>query len=63
MAEAYKIRRRPSASVHLDQIAMVFESRQSRSLTGPERQKAVKRLAQILMQAAGLITEESTHER
>jgi hypothetical protein len=63
MAKAYKIRKLGSTSVHLHQIAIIFESRQSRSLTSPERQKVVKRLALILMQAAGIATEDGAHER
>ncbi len=62
MAEAYKIRKRiPTSAPPPRQAALAFESTQSRGLSAPERQKAVKRLAQFLMQAAG-ISEERAHE-
>ncbi len=64
MAEAYKIRKRPSASgQHPHQVAIAFESTQIRDLTSAERQKAIRRLARLLMQAAGIRCEENGDER
>ncbi|HTV51880.1 MAG TPA: hypothetical protein VME21_11865 [Steroidobacteraceae bacterium] len=64
MAEAHKIRKHPSTSVrHPHQVAIAFESINIRGLTGAERQKAIRRLARVLMQAAGILGEENGDER
>ena len=63
MAEPNKIRKHPSPQARQPrQPALAFESRQCQGLSGPDRLKAVKRLAQILLQAAGIF-EERDHER
>jgi hypothetical protein len=45
------------------QKTIAFESGLTRGLTVPERMKAVKQLAQVLMLAAGLASKESDVER
>ena len=64
MSEPSKFRKRPPPSVLMPrQRTIAFESELTRSLTGPERMKAVKQLAQVLMLAAGLASKESDDER
>jgi len=63
MAEACKIRKHLSRSAQLQQMSIVFESGLSRSLPSSERQKVIKRLARLLLQAAGVLTEDSADER
>lgn len=64
MSEPYKFRKRTSPPRILPrQRAIVFESRVTRSLTGAERMKVVRQLAQLLMLAAGVVTKESDCER
>jgi hypothetical protein len=45
------------------QVVLAFESTQIRDLTRAERQKAIRRLARVLMPAAGISAEENSHER
>lgn len=45
------------------QLTLVFEPRKLDGLSEKERAKAVLTLAQILMQAAGLVVEEFVDER
>lgn len=40
------------------QMSLIFEPRRVDGMSKPERTKAVTALAQILMQAAGLVVEE-----
>ena len=64
MSEPTKFRKRPPQRGHTPRQKMIaFESGLTRSLTGPERMKAVKQLAQVLMLAAGLASKESDDER
>ena len=64
MSEPTKFRKRPPPSALMPrQKTIAFESGLTRSLTGPERMKAVKQLAQVLMLAAGLASKESDDER
>jgi hypothetical protein len=64
MSEPTKFRKRPPQRAHTPRQKMIaFESGLTRSLTGPERMKAVKQLAQVLMLAAGLASKESDDER
>jgi hypothetical protein len=64
MSEPTKFRKRPSPSAQMPrQKTIAFESGLTRGLTGPERIKAVKQLAQVLMLAAGLASKESDVER
>jgi hypothetical protein len=65
MSEAYKFRKRrsPPPAILPGQRCMVFESRVLRGLSGPERMKVVRHLAQVLMLAAGVATEENALER
>jgi len=64
MAEPYKIRKSAPRSPTLPrQRVIAFESSMIRSLTGPERLKAVTHLAHLLMLAAGIIAEEPGDER
>lgn len=62
MTEAHKIRKRIPPFPLPHQVALAFESIQSRGLSAADRQKAVRRLAKILMQAAG-VGEETADER
>lgn len=52
-----------SAPVHGRQLNMEFEPRRLEGLDETERRKAVSTLAQILMQAAGLMVEELSDDR
>ncbi|MHC0055227.1 hypothetical protein [Actibacterium sp. D379-3] len=52
-----------SALVHGRQLNMEFESHRLEGLDDTERRKAVSTLAQILMQAAGLMVEELSDDR
>jgi hypothetical protein len=64
MSEPTKFRKRPPASAPTPrQKSIAFESRLTLGLTVPERTKAVKQLAQVLMLAAGLASKESDDER
>jgi hypothetical protein len=63
MSEPTKFRKRPSPSARPRQKTIAFESGLTRGLTGPERLKAVKQLALVLMLAAGLASKESDVER
>jgi hypothetical protein len=64
MSEPTKFRKRPPQRVQTPrQKTIAFESGLTRSLTGPERMKAVKQLAQVLMLAAGLASKENDDER
>ena len=64
MSERSKSRKRPSILAPTPrQKTIAFESRLTRALTGAERVKVVKQLAQILMLAAGLASGESDVER
>jgi|HubBroStandDraft_5_1064220.scaffolds.fasta_scaffold789277_2 hypothetical protein len=63
MAEPNEIRKHPSPPPRQPrQPALAFESAQCLGLSSTDRLKAVKRLAQILLQAAGIL-EERDHER
>ena len=64
MSEPNKFRKRPPQRAQRPRQKMIaFESGLTRSLTAPERMKAVKQLAQVLMLAAGLASKESDDER
>lgn len=64
MSELAKFRKRPLSSAPMPrQKTIAFESRLTRALTGVERVKVVKQLAQILMLAGGLASKESDVER
>jgi hypothetical protein len=65
MSEAYKSRKRrsPPPAIPPGQRCIVFESRVLRGLTGPQRTKAVRQLAHLLMLAAGAAIEENGVER
>jgi hypothetical protein len=64
MSEATKFRKSPPPPAPKPrQKTIAFESGLTRGLTGPERMKAVKQLAQVLMLAAGLASKESDDER
>jgi hypothetical protein len=64
MSEPTKFRKRLSPSCPTPrQKTIAFESRVTRGLTGPERMKVVKQLAQVLMLAAGIANVESDVER
>ena len=64
MFEPTKFRKRQPRRAQTPRQKMIaFESGLTRSLTGPERMKAVKQLAQVLMLAAGLASKESDDER
>ena len=64
MAEPHKIRKRnPPPPMLPRQIAIAFESSATRGLTGPERVKAVRCLAHLLMLTAGIAAEEPGDER
>jgi hypothetical protein len=64
MSEPTKFRKRPPQRAQTPRQKMIaFESGLTRSLTGPERMKAVKQLAQVLVLAAGLASKESDDER
>lgn len=64
MSEPTKFRKRPPPLAPTPrQKSIAFESRQTRGLTGAEQKKVVKQLAQVLMLAAGLASEESDVER
>ena len=59
MAEPYQIRKGARRSPTLPRQRVIsFESNVLKDLTGPERIKAVTRLAHLLMLAAGAITQE-----
>lgn len=58
MAEPHKFRKHVSPPARQPrQPTLAFESIQCLGLSSPERLKAVKRLAQILLQAAGILKE------
>jgi hypothetical protein len=64
MSEPNNFRKRPSPSVPTPrQKSIAFESGLTRGLTGAERMKVVKQLAQVLMLAAGIASKESDVER
>ena len=64
MSEPTKFRKRqPPSALMPRQKTIAFESGLTRSLTGPERMKAVKQLAQVLMLAAGIASKETDVER
>ena len=44
------------------QIGIAFESRWLQGLTSEERRRVLSQLANLLMQAAGLTSEENSHE-
>jgi hypothetical protein len=48
--------------VQREQISLAFESMGLRGLTSAERTKAIIRLSQLLMQAAGVAGKESDDE-
>ena len=59
-------KRRKSRSlppVQREQISFAFESMGLRSLTSSERTKAIIRLSQLLMLAAGVASKENDDER
>lgn len=45
------------------QMSLIFEPQKLEGMTGTERTKATTTLAQILMQAAGLVVEELDDDR
>jgi hypothetical protein len=49
--------------VQREQISLAFESMGLRGLTSAERTKAIIRLSQLLIQAAGVAGKESDDER
>ena len=63
MNELQKTRKRALPPPQSRQIGMAFETMRLQGLTSAERKKAVIRLAQVLMLAAGLATEERNDER
>ena len=64
MSEPTKFRKRPPQQAQAPrQKAIAFESGLTRGLTGLERMKVVKQLAQVLMLAAGLASKENDDER
>jgi len=64
MSQRTKSRKRTSPSVPAPrQKSIAFESVLTRGLTAPERTKAVKQLAHVLMLAAGVASQESDVER
>ena len=64
MSERYKVRKNNSSLAPApQQKTIAFESRLTRGLTGPERMKVIRQLAQLLMLAAGMRIEESGLER
>ncbi len=63
MNELQKTRKRALPPPPSRQISMAFETIRLHGLTSAERKKAVIRLAQVLMLAAGLATEEHDDER
>lgn len=64
MAELNKSRKRVSPAAPMPrQKAILFESSLTRRLSGQERLKVVKQLAQILMLATGIADKESDVER
>ena len=63
MNEPQKTRKRVSPQQQPRQFGMAFETMRLPGLTSAERKKAVIRLAQVLMLAAGVATEEGDDER
>jgi hypothetical protein len=64
MNEPFKRRKSGSLPpVQRAQISLAFESMGLRSLTNAERTKAIIRLSQLLIQAAGVAGKESDDER
>ena len=64
MSEPTKFRQRPPPSALMPrQKTIAFESGRTRGLTGAERMKVIKHLAQILMRAAGIASKETEVER
>lgn len=64
MNEPHKRHKRGSLTpVQPEQISLAFESMGLRGLTNAERTKAIIRLSQLLMQAAGMAGKESDDER
>ena len=64
MNEPHKRRKsRSLPPVQREQISLAFESMGLRGLTNAERTKAIIRLSQLLMQAAGVAGKESDDER
>ncbi len=63
MARAERVLSKKLAHAKLPhQISIAFESRWLQGLTSPERMRAVRLLANLLMQAAGLPPKENSHE-
>jgi hypothetical protein len=58
MNEPQKTRKRALPPPQSRQISIAFETMRLQGLTSAEREKAVIRLAQVLMLAAGLAAEE-----
>lgn len=63
MNEPQKTRKRTLPPPPSRQISIAFETMRLQGLTSAERKKAVVRLAQVLMSAAGVATEERDDER
>jgi hypothetical protein len=64
MSEPTKFRKRPPPPAQTPrQKTIAFESGLTRGLTGLERMRVVKQLAQLLMLAAGIASKESDVER
>ena len=63
MKEPQKTRKRALPPPQSRQISMAFETIRLHGLTSAERKKVVIRLAQVLMLAAGVATEERDDER
>jgi hypothetical protein len=64
MNEPHKRRKRRSLPlVQREQISLAFESIGLRGLTNAERTKAIIRLSQLLIQAAGVVGPEIDDER
>ena len=63
MKEPQKTRKRALPPPQSRQISIAFETLRLQGLTSAERKKAVIRLAQVLMLAAGLAAEERDDER
>lgn len=63
MKEPQKTRKRALMAPQSRQITMAFETIRLHGLRSAERKKVVIRLAQVLMLAAGVATEERDDER
>ena len=53
----------PPAQLRQQQLSIAFDSTGLLGLADAERRKAVNQLSQLLLQAAGVATEESDDER